>query len=156
MQEEADCYAARHGDRSYVGEAYSGATTDWAIVDMPLGIKRVTMDEIGGASQGISWHRSGGSRKFRFISKKNKPSSSSSSEDESSSSGDNHSRVAAHRYIGVDHNRRDKLWTAVTKRLVSRKAIEQAGYGYEETRGFYCISAFLHHVRRLLSLRSFS
>jgi hypothetical protein len=49
------------------------------------------------------------------------------------------------RYIGVK-NRRDRLWTEITKDLVVREAIERAGYEYEEYDSFYYIFSYLHPV----------
>jgi hypothetical protein len=39
--------------RSYIDEAYDGATRDWAIVDVPLSTSRVKLDGVGGASREI-------------------------------------------------------------------------------------------------------
>ncbi|KAL5042685.1 hypothetical protein BDW71DRAFT_210927 [Aspergillus fruticulosus] len=47
------------------------------------------------------------------------------------------------RYIGVK-DRRDRLWTEITKDLVVREAIERAGYEYEEFDSFYYIFSYLH------------
>ncbi|KAL4980486.1 hypothetical protein BDW66DRAFT_55850 [Aspergillus desertorum] len=46
------------------------------------------------------------------------------------------------RYIGV-RDRRDRLWTEITKDLVVREAIERAGYEYEEFDSFYYIFSYL-------------
>ncbi|KAF4182932.1 hypothetical protein CNMCM8927_009036 [Aspergillus lentulus] len=46
------------------------------------------------------------------------------------------------RYIGVK-DKRDRLWTEITKDLVVREAIERAGYEYEETESFYYIFSYL-------------
>ncbi|KAL5003631.1 hypothetical protein BDV10DRAFT_1026 [Aspergillus recurvatus] len=47
------------------------------------------------------------------------------------------------RYVGVK-DRRDRLWTEITKDLVVREAIERAGYEYEEFDSFYYIFSYLH------------
>lgn len=49
------------------------------------------------------------------------------------------------RYIGVK-DKRDRLWTEITKDLVVREAIERAGYEYEETDSFYYIFSYLGYV----------
>ncbi|KAL4788643.1 hypothetical protein BJX76DRAFT_2181 [Aspergillus varians] len=47
------------------------------------------------------------------------------------------------RYIGAE-DRRERLWTEITKDLVVREAIERAGYEYEEMDSFYYIFSYLH------------
>ncbi|KAL4808749.1 hypothetical protein BDV18DRAFT_133106 [Aspergillus unguis] len=47
------------------------------------------------------------------------------------------------RYIGVK-DRRERLWTEITKDLVVREAIERAGYEYEEFDSVYYIFSYLH------------
>lgn len=149
IQEEADSLALRSTDRSYIGEAYNGATKDWAIVDVPPGTKRITMDGVGGASQEISWQRYDGARKFRFIPQTEGERFASSSEEGDETDGDQ-ARIAR-RYKRVK-DRRDRLWTEITKNLVLKEAIERAGYEFEETEYFYYIFAFLEHVSLGLSV----
>ncbi|RLL98133.1 hypothetical protein CFD26_106742 [Aspergillus turcosus] len=48
------------------------------------------------------------------------------------------------RYIGVK-DKRDRLWTEITKDLVVKEAIERAGYEYEETDSFYYIFSYLRY-----------
>ncbi|RHZ61338.1 uncharacterized protein CDV56_107830 [Aspergillus thermomutatus] len=48
------------------------------------------------------------------------------------------------RYIGVK-DKRDRLWTEITKDLVVKEAIERAGYEYEETESFYYIFSYLRY-----------
>lgn len=50
------------------------------------------------------------------------------------------------RYIGMK-DRRDRLWTEITKDLVVRDAVEKLGYEYEETDYFFYIFSYLHYVR---------
>ncbi|KAL4920875.1 hypothetical protein BDW62DRAFT_175468 [Aspergillus aurantiobrunneus] len=47
------------------------------------------------------------------------------------------------RYIGV-RDRRDRLWTEITKDLVVKEAIERAGFEYEEMDSVYYIFSYLH------------
>ncbi len=49
------------------------------------------------------------------------------------------------RYIGV-RDRRERLWTEITKDLVVKEAIERAGYEYEEMDTVYYIFSYLHPV----------
>lgn len=68
--------------------------------------------------------------------------------DDSSSSDNGNNREfgrIGRRYIGVKE-KRDKLWTEITKDLVVREAIERAGYEYEETEYFYYIFEYLRYV----------
>lgn len=65
--DEADYYAKKVEKRAYIGEAYNGATKDWAIVDVPPGTERVRMDGVGGGSQEITWQRYNGVRRSKFI-----------------------------------------------------------------------------------------
>ncbi|OJJ72501.1 hypothetical protein ASPBRDRAFT_42203 [Aspergillus brasiliensis CBS 101740] len=46
------------------------------------------------------------------------------------------------RYVGLK-DRRDSLWTEITKDLVVREALERSGYEYEETESFYYIFSYL-------------
>ncbi|KAF9891193.1 hypothetical protein FE257_004757 [Aspergillus nanangensis] len=48
------------------------------------------------------------------------------------------------RYVGVK-NRRERLWTEITKDLVVKEAIERAGYEYEETVSSYYIFSYLQY-----------
>ncbi|KAI6714764.1 hypothetical protein JHW43_002732 [Diplocarpon mali] len=65
--DEAEYYARKNGERAYIGEAYNGATKDWAIVDVPPGTERVTLDGVGGGSEEITWQKYNGVRRSKFI-----------------------------------------------------------------------------------------
>lgn len=66
-ESEADFYARKVSDRAYIGEAYNGATKNWAIVDVPPGTERVRMDGVGGGSEEITWQKYNGVRRSKFI-----------------------------------------------------------------------------------------
>jgi hypothetical protein len=66
-ESEADYYGRKVDERAYIGEAYNGATRDWAIVDVPPGTERVKMDGVGGGSEEITWQRYNGVRRSRFV-----------------------------------------------------------------------------------------
>ena len=66
-ESEADYYRSKAAERAYIGEAYNGATKDWAIVDVPPGTERVRMDGVGGGSEEITWQRYNGVRRSKFI-----------------------------------------------------------------------------------------
>lgn len=52
----------------------------------------------------------------------------------------------ARRYVGVKE-KRERLWTEITKDLVVKEAIERMGYEYEETVTSYFIFSYLQYVR---------
>lgn len=47
---------------------------------------------------------------------------------------------------GPDGRSKD-LWTEITKDLVTKEAIEAAGYAYKETESFYYVLKYLSYVR---------
>lgn len=51
------------------------------------------------------------------------------------------------RYVGVK-DRRDRLWTEITKDLVVKEAIERMGFEYEETVSSYYVFSYLQYVSR--------
>lgn len=130
--EEADYYNHRVSDRAYMGEAYNGATRDWAIVDVPPGTKRVTMDGIGGGSQEVTWQRYNGVRRSKFITE-----------------GEEYGEEIAdrgRRFVGIKP-KQENMWTEITKDLVVKEAIEELGYDFEETEYFFYVIEYLRYVR---------
>ena len=117
IRSEEDYYDRRALDRGYVGEGYNGATRDWEIVDVPPGTERVKLNGIGGAGQEITWQRYNGVRRSKFIPD---------------------GRGA--------RPRRQEMWTEITKDLVTREAIEELGYDFDETEYFYYIIEYLPYV----------
>jgi len=126
---EADYYNRKALERAYPGEAWNGATTDWTIIDVPPGTKRVQMDGIGGGAQEITWQRYNGVRRSKFIS----------ADDEHVT--DMHTQVK---------QKKKDMWTEVTKDLVLREAIDGMGYRCEETDDFFYIMEYLRYVRVVL------
>lgn len=146
IEEEAEYYNQRALERSYPGEGYHGTTRDWAIVDVPPGTRRVRMDGAGGGAQEITWQRYNGVRRSKFMpdgsdegygSEVGRPAPVPSSEGE-----------IGRRYGGAK-DPRDGLWTEITKDLVVKEAITEAGYEFEETDDFFYIIAFLKYVSHL-------
>lgn len=72
-EEEADYYSRKVEERAVIGEAFNGATKDWAIVDVPPGTERVRMDGVGGASEEITWQKYNGVRRSKFIPERERP-----------------------------------------------------------------------------------
>ncbi len=56
------------------------------------------------------------------------------------------------RYVG-EKDKKERMWTEITKDLVTEDAIKHLGYDFEETEFFYYIMSYLKYVR--LSLFSF-
>ena len=144
IQEEADYYNQRAVERSHVGEGLHGATRDWEIVDVPPGTRRVKMDGAGGGSQEITWQRYNGVRRSKFM-----PDGSASDEGYGSEIGRPIPGAGAGamgpRY-GPRRKEGEGLWTEITKDLVTKEAIKEAGYEYEETEDFYYIMSYLRYV----------
>lgn len=127
VQAEADFYNRKVAERAYIGEAYNGATKDWAIVDVPPGTTRVKMDGVGGGSQEVTWQRYNGVRRSKFIS-----------DDDVYDGG-----------FGAPPSapaRKKDMWTEITKDLVIKEAIDTMGYEYDETDYFYYVQEYLRYV----------
>ncbi len=130
---EADYYNRKALERAYPGEAWNGATTDWTIIDVPPGTKRVQLDGIGGGSQEVTWQRYNGVRRSTFIS------------------GDDEHETNIRTQGPVKPKKKD-MWTEVTKDLVLREAIDGLGYRCEETDDFFYIMEYLRYVRTAVLL----
>lgn len=93
----------------------------WDIVDVP-NTERIRINGGGsGESQEITWSRTNGVRRS----------------DEPSS---------LRKYVGVPP-KEDKMWTEITKDLVIREALVDAGYDFEETKDFFYVMVYLRYVR---------
>lgn len=167
-ENEGDYYARRAGERAYIGEAYNGATKDWAIVDVPPGTERVRMDGVGGGSEEITWQKYNGVRRSKFVPEREREEvreraveprrETTGLEIEISSrrrqGGGVYEREyerieeSADRRVGMPRgpkNRVGTLWTEITKDLVIKEAIEELGYDYEETEYFYYVIQYLQY-----------
>ncbi|EGE81583.2 hypothetical protein BDDG_04526 [Blastomyces dermatitidis ATCC 18188] len=145
IRDEAEYYNRLAHKGGHIGEAYNGATKDWSIVDVPPGTKRVELEGVGGASQEITWQRYHGVRRAKFHVDGDEYSSDRERTRDQGRIGK--------RYVGVK-DKRDRLWTEITKDLVVKEAIERAGYDYEETQYFYYVFAYLKYddVAHLVAL----
>ena len=153
-----------------MGEAYNGITKDWTIIDVPPGTERVRLDGAGGASAEVTWQKYSGVRRSQFIPERDERSvvSASSASDRdhdrerdrerdrdardsrlsiqiyNERGGDEREkRISIH---GSQNPRRSEMWTEITKDLVTREAIEELGYDYEETEYFFYIMQYLRYV----------
>lgn len=157
---EADYYNSKIASRAYPGEAYNGATKDWALVDVPPGTERVRMDGVGGGRQEITWQRYNGERRGRFVSGDRayeaefgngyapQPQlSPAPAPPEPPREIKEEIRITKSRKESQPPPRkRDRMWTEVTKDLVIKEAIEEQGYEYEETDGHFYIIEYLRYV----------
>ena len=50
------------------------------------------------------------------------------------------------RYVG-EKDKKERMWTEITKDLVTEDAIKHLGYDFEETEFFYYIMSYLKYVR---------
>jgi hypothetical protein len=178
-ESEASFYGKKASERAYIGEAYNGATKDWAIVDVPPGTERVRMDGVGGGSEEITWQRYNGVRRSKFIPERERERveiRERESEPETRTTGleieiSNKRREGGRTYereyerIEESSDRRvgmprpppkprvgEGLWTEITKDLVVKEAIDQMGYDYEETEFFYYVLTYLRYVSLLFLL----
>ncbi|KAK7888254.1 hypothetical protein LTR67_009132 [Exophiala xenobiotica] len=165
VQEEGEYYNSHAMERAYIGEAYRGATKDWALVDVPPGTNRVRMDGAGGGAQEITWQRYNGVRRSKFMPEADErygeigrpaplpaptplPPPLPVPAPVPASNGE------IGRRFGRMPDPKDGLWTEITKDLVIKEAIQEMGYEYEETDDFYYIIAYLRYedVARLVGL----
>ena len=156
---EADYYNRRVASRGYPGEAYNGATRDWGNVDIPPGTERVRMDGIGGGAQEITWNRYNGERHGKFMTGdrvydegwgNGSPRSAITSPREAPREEVRETRITERRVteeVGTPaRSKKDKMWTEITKDLVIKEAIDEKGYEYEETEGFFYVMEYLRYV----------
>jgi len=50
------------------------------------------------------------------------------------------------RRFEAEKPKKDKMWTEITKDLVSEEAIKERGYEFEETEEFYYVMEYLRYV----------
>jgi hypothetical protein len=162
IEAEAEYYNRKAMERSYPGEAYNGATKDWAIVDVPPGTERVKMDGAGGGSQEISWQRYNGVRRSKFSTGDREYDSPFGAPARRASPSPSPIAAAApvdDRRVSITINedrrvgapappkpRPADMWTEITKDLVLREAVEEMGYEYEETEYFFYVMEYLRYV----------
>ncbi|EZF29687.1 hypothetical protein H109_08056 [Trichophyton interdigitale MR816] len=129
IREEDEHYSRHVAERPLDEERYRDTSEDWCIMDVPSGTRRAVADGLGGVSEEISWRKNNGVRRSRHLSDKYDR--------------EVHGTVAK-RYVGVKE-KREELWTEITKDLVVKEAIEEAGYDYEETADFFYVFSYLEY-----------
>ena len=50
------------------------------------------------------------------------------------------------RRFEAEKSKKDRMWTEITKDLVSEEAIKEVGYEFEETEEFYYVMEYLRYV----------
>lgn len=156
---EADYYNRRAEERGYMGEAYNGATKDWAIVDVPPGTERVKMDGIGGGSQEITWQRYNGVRRSKFIPERMPERALERAIERAPERAPERDTTITYEYerdelvdrqvgrpLPPPRKKVEEMWTEITKDLVVRQAIEERGYDFQEVDDFYYIMEYLRYV----------
>ena len=144
---EADYYHRKTAERTYVGEAYNGATKDWAIVDVPPGTNRVNMNGVGGANQEVTWQRYNGVRRSKFVTADGVEYDSGFGINEGGGGELERSERRISAQVSKPRTREKEMWTEITKDLVLKEAIEMFGCEYEETDYFYYVMDYLRYVR---------
>lgn len=163
MNEEAEYLTSKIDSRGRHGEAWHGATKDWAIVDVPPGTERVRMDGVGGGATETNWSKYSGVRRTQFIPERDeapvsvpREPSPRPSRPRESVTWDREREIQ----IDIERNRDRKIpqappqatkdmWTEISKDLVTREAIEQMGYDYEDSPMFYYVMNYLQYVSTL-------
>lgn len=56
------------------------------------------------------------------------------------------------RRFEAEKSKKDRMWTEITKDLVSEEAIKEVGYEFEETEEFYYVMEYLRYVSTCLLL----
>ena len=96
------------------------------------------MEGIGGGAQDITWQKYNGVRRSTFI------------DEEEEYHGGKELAVADTREKGrrfeAEKTKEDRMWTEVTKDLVTKEALAERGYEYEEQGPFYYIFKYLKYV----------
>lgn len=160
LNEEAEFISSKIDSRGRMGEAWHGATKDWAIVDVPPGTERVRMDGVGGGATDTTWSKYSGVRRTKFVPERDdapalapRAPSPKPSRPRESATWDREREIQ----IDIERNRDRRpsrpppvtkdMWTEISKDLVVREAIEQLGYEYEDTPEFYYVMDYLQYVR---------
>lgn len=148
--EEADYLTSAIDARGRMGEAHHGATRDWAIVDVPPGTERVTMDGAGGASTETTWQRYSGVRRTKFIPERDEEPEyavEAPAPPEPRISKDRLSIHVSGRRAASRPREREK-WTEITRDLVNKEAIRRMGYQFEENGHYLYVMRYLNSVSR--------
>lgn len=112
------------------------------------------MEGIGGAKEEITWQRYNGVRRSKFIAEEEEYRGVGGQELMAPKEVERFEQ--GRRYV-LEKDKKEKMWTEITKDLVTEDAIKQMGYDFEETEFFYYIMSYLKYVGLLPpSSRGFS
>lgn len=130
---------SRHSDNSIAEQIADEITAKeaadhWAIVNAAPKSKSSARDRSTSQEAPPSRHRE---RKMKFTA---------NDERHSGDDTDYGRARVARRYVGVKE-KKERLWTEITKDLVVKEAIERMGFEYEETVTSYFIFSYLQYVR---------
>ncbi|KAF3066013.1 hypothetical protein CFAM422_009447 [Trichoderma lentiforme] len=156
--DEAEYITSKVDSRGRMGEAWGGATKNWAIVDVPPGTERIRMDGVGGATTDTTWSKYSGVRRTKFVPERERdrddlsnrapsppPALRGGGERVSVSILDRDREIEIDRRVGRSPAPPKEMWTEITKDLVIREAIEELGYEYEETDQFFYVMDYLKY-----------
>ena len=135
------------------------------------------MEGIGGARQDITWARYNGVRRSKFVADDDHGHDHSPARDRGRGGADRELDISIHDHGGRDReldvairdnrgperpepedweagrryvkqeDKKERMWTEITKDLVSEEAIKEMGYEYEETEFFFYVFKYLKYVR---------
>ncbi|KAK1971973.1 hypothetical protein LY78DRAFT_651243 [Colletotrichum sublineola] len=160
VEEEGEYITSKIDSRGKMGEAWNGATKDWAIIDVPPGTERVRMDGVGGGSAEVTWQRYNGVRRAKFIPERDDAPIAAPAPLPEPSPRESRDRLSLQLYdreteIEIEKTKdraparrqpkRNEMWTEITKDLVIRDAIVELGYDFEETEYFFYIMQYLKY-----------
>ena len=103
------------------------------------------MEGIGGAKEEVTWQRYNGVRRSKFIAEEDGRGYSGGGELVRQEEVVIDNRDQGRRFV-AQKDRKDAMWTEITKDLVSKEAIDETGYDYEETEFFFYVMVYLRYV----------
>ena len=106
------------------------------------------MEGIGGAKEEITWQRYNGVRRSKFVAEEDAEYRGGG---ELMAPREVEQMGPGRRYIG-EKDKKEKMWTEITKDLVTEDAIKHMGYDFEETEFFYYLMSYLKYVSIVPSL----
>lgn len=106
------------------------------------------MEGVGGAKEEITWQRYNGVRRSKFVAEEDAEYRGGG---ELMAPREVEQMGPGRRYVG-EKDKKEKMWTEITKDLVTEDAIKHMGYDFEETEFFYYIMSYLKYVSVVPSL----
>lgn len=114
------------------------------------------MEGIGGAKEEITWQRYNGVRRSKFVAEDDEYRGAvGGGELMAPREREEITEMRQGRRYVAEKDPKEKMWTEITKDLVTEDAIKSMGYDYEETEFFYYIMSYLKYVSPSFSLFPF-